>query len=842
MFDQLGKFVARHWVWILAAWLLGGLSIWWVAPDWSVVSQDDDIKSFPRHFDSVVGHNLLEQAFPGQVFNSQVVVVTERHDEPLTDADREYLQAVAARFSEFQQTGELRDDDGKLLQDKYGLGEILTPDTPVVGQLLTSRDQHAALLVAPCKHTFMAHRVQTTVNALRGELIQIPQPPGLEVALTGSSGVGADLQSASDESLRRSLWVTIVLVLVILLAVYRSPLVAMIPLLTIGVSVVLAKSLMALLTYVDLWGFHFQVMKITEIFVVVVLFGAGTDYCLFLIARYREELEHGASPTDAIHLAIKHVGGALAASAATVVFGLGMMVFAEFGKIRYTGPAVGVSLGVGLVGALTLTPALLRLLGPKSFWPFPMRRLNPGAAADGRAAGLSFQQRFWESISHWLTRRPVAIWATSVAMLLPFAVWGTQLIPTYDFLAELDTHWDSKWGAVLLRHSPAPDQPPHFPPGTLGPLTILLEAPAEAPAKFGDEAARQDIAALTEAIRGIGRDQIAQVRSLTHPLGEYDEPANAAANDPGNEKQPPAAKAKRKRGQDPLGFLRGAQQETDRAAAETRRKRALEYYVGAEGRVTRLEVVLNVAPFSKESMELRDRIRDLVVEHTRRSGTTLSGARHSFAGITSTTYDLRKITQSDQVLINWLVILVVYLILVMLLRRPMICLYLMATVLFGYFATLGMAEGFFRLLHHWQQPDAAWLGLDWKVAFFLFIILVAVGEDYNILLMSRVMEEQQKWGVRDGVRAAVARTGGIITSCGIIMAGTFGSMATGTLAAVVQLGFALALGVLLDTFVVRPILVPAFLLMLPGARAQRGEREPIGRDQPESEPVGTAAS
>ena len=152
-----------------------------------------------------------------------------------------------------------------------------------------------------------------------------------------------------------------------------------------------------------------------------------------------------------------------------------------------------------------------------------------------------------------------------------------------------------------------------------------------------------------------------------------------------------------------------------------------------------------------------------------------------------------------------LVTLGVYVILVVLLRRPGICLYLIATVVLGYLASLGITDMVFQTLHRGRTP---WNGLDWTVGFFLFVILVAVGEDYNILLMTRVVEEEQKHGTNEGTRRAIAHTGGIISSCGLIMAGTFGSMLTGSLTSLRELGFALCLGILLDTFLVRPILVP----------------------------------
>ena len=160
-----------------------------------------------------------------------------------------------------------------------------------------------------------------------------------------------------------------------------------------------------------------------------------------------------------------------------------------------------------------------------------------------------------------------------------------------------------------------------------------------------------------------------------------------------------------------------------------------------------------------------------------------------------------------------------------LLRRPGICLYLICTVVLGYLASLGITE----LVFHAPPPRPEPLGrprLDG--GFFLFVILVAVGEDYNIFLMARVIEEEEKHGVTEGTRRAVAHTGGIISSCGLIMAGTFGSMLTGKLTSLRELGFALGLGILLDTFLVRPILVPAFVVLIDRARARRrGEPDAV---------------
>ena len=179
-------------------------------------------------------------------------------------------------------------------------------------------------------------------------------------------------------------------------------------------------------------------------------------------------------------------------------------------------------------------------------------------------------------------------------------------------------------------------------------------------------------------------------------------------------------------------------------------------------------------------------------------------------GISAGIHDLRIVNQSDFVRIAALTRFWVFVVLLVLLRRLFISLFLILTVLWGYLITIGVTKVVFMWFY-----GAAFVGLGWQLPVFLFVILVAVGEDYNIYLVVRVVEEQQRRGAVEGVRAALVRTGGIITSCGVIMAGTFAAMITGTLRGMHEMGFALAFGVLLDTFVIRTIIVPTFLALWP---------------------------
>jgi RND superfamily putative drug exporter len=225
--------------------------------------------------------------------------------------------------------------------------------------------------------------------------------------------------------------------------------------------------------------------------------------------------------------------------------------------------------------------------------------------------------------------------------------------------------------------------------------------------------------------------------------------------------------------------------------------------------VSRLDVVFHSDPFAPESRETLELIETWMDKLLPNENAALGSVRGDCYGVTVNARDLAQVTEEDRLRVNVLVLIGIFLILLVLVRRLWLAAYLLLTVLFSYYCTLGATALVGTL---WADRP---LGqVDWRVPFFLFTILVAVGEDYNILLITRVLQERKRHGAEEGTRRALARTGGTITSCGLIMAGTFATLMLAGLGTLVQIGFALAFGVLLDTFVVRPFLVPAFTLLV----------------------------
>jgi RND superfamily putative drug exporter len=743
--------------------LAAGLT--WLAPAWQCKTQDDDIRFLPPDTPSVRAFRLLEQAFPQDVFACRAIFTLERADAPLSDEDLSLVDDIVTCLE-----GLKRDEPG------LKIGAIASHRDPVIGKRLISADRQCTLIQMSLATPYLALQTREAVDKAEAKAKVIVARAGFDpprLYLTGPAGVGRDLVRASAESLDQTTIATVALVVVVLLLVYRSPLLAMVPLVTIGVSVWVALKLLALVSLIP--GVH--LVNVSQVFAIVILFGAGTDYCLFLISRYREKLLAGKQPGESVHRSVRSVGGAVAASAGTVICGLGLMAFAEFAKVRSAGPVIALALAVGLAASLTLTPALLKVIGLRVFWPDKIKPRLPGVR---RAVTV------WGRISRFVVKRPAWVWGVSAALLAPFAALGVMTTPTFSPVGDLSPTSGCIRGLAAIQR--------HFNAGETGPLTVLL-------ASHGDWANPGGREVVDRLSRGFARlENVAEVRSLTQPLGEPLPQVTAT------------------------GLVGSLLKFADATAL------ARQHYVascpenGAPRYVTQLDVVLKSDPFAPESAATLETIETWLADFLPTQAGRMGPVRAECYGVPVHTRDMGLVIERDRARVNALVLGGILLILMVLVRQLWLAGYLLATVLLSYYATLGLTTLF----------AAAWTGkpigqVEWRVPFFLFTILVAVGEDYNILFVTRAIAERRRRGADGGIRRGLARTGGTITACGVIMAGTFATLMLAGLGTLVQIGFALAVGVLIDTFVVRPFLVPSFLLIVWRGEEDAAETRLAGR-------------
>ena len=837
MFQRLGHLVARRWQYIIAFWLIlfGGLLVapylgW--APKWDDVVQDGEFAFLPADAESKKAETAFAEAFPDDALASQVFVVVRRttSSKGLTDDDRRFIDKVLAPrvmdaigFDPENDEDESEAADGAPAQPKGNPDGSEADESPVtdvvwwadrrVGPQHESFDNKATLIAVKLRYEFLDERNAETVENIEqllhnmryekqtveredGTTVEIS---GLDFAISGDATFGRDMMKAAKDSATATERWTVILVIVLLLAIYRAPLLAMIPLLTVAVATEIARHLLSIFAG---WGWV-DLFAGIETYVTVVVYGAGVDYCLFLIARYKEEIDNSSTTDEAVVLTLDKVGAALTASAGTVMCGIGMMVFAEFGKFQQAGVAITFGLFIVLLAALTFTPAALRAAGRFAFWPHSSSEKIEGdsgwiapTSLIGSILDKNLLQAGWCRVSRALLARPGTIWLASTLVMLPFAIIGILFFShlSYGLLSELPDTAPSVHGTKAVQD--------HFPDGEVGPMKVLIRKDGMQFTKDGDtKKPEKYVEELTSSLaQRMDELDIARIRSWTAPEG-IPKPPNVV------EPKGRIARMARQAKIDALAFEFYVSHEPRKDAAQSEDPESEPQF---DHNATRIDLIPEDDPFSRKSIAGFKQFKE---NFAKSLPPELKGAELSFVGATASVSDLKEVTDRDQIRIDILVLSGVFLILVILLRRPMISLYLILSVFFSYLATLGVTFAVY-----WAMDPAGFNGLDWKVPMFLFTILIAVGEDYNIFLMTRIDEESEKHGPVKGITVALEKTGSIISSCGIIMAGTFASLLAGSLVGMDQLGFALAFGVLLDTFVVRPILVPSYLILLHSGR------------------------
>jgi RND superfamily putative drug exporter len=648
-------------------------------------------------------------------------------------------------------------------------GPLTAADDAAIGRVLQSaggvkdvtsvRDQglsadgraHRALLVTVPKGAGNAPNPDLVAAVRATFTADTGAPAGLAFHLTGPLAQTTDADTASGQAGSNIRKFTLLFVIVLLFVVYRSLLAPIVTLIPAVLALLLAGPVIGQAGQAGL-----PVSPAISQLLVVLLLGAGTDYGLFLVFRMREEIRRGRAPRDALVAAMGRVGESITFSAITVIAALACLALASFGLYRGLGPALAIALAVMLLAALTLLPALLAIAGRTLFWPTHPNSGQPTVSVWGRVAARA-------------VRRPILVLVAGLLLFSGLAA-GLNGFTTGGFISgNPATASDSAVGtAVLAAHYPAP---------TSNGETLLLRF---ANPVWQNPDALQSAQQKLAAAPGIS--------ALTGPLNPNG--ATISATDLadmraaiGSATSPPA-------GVSPSRY------QAYRAAIQ---------FLSPDGRTARFDAVPTAGPVgSRAAIDAIPALRTALADVATTAGATDSG----IAGLDATANDIYSASTNDLTRLVPVVLLVIAVLLAMLLRSLIAPLYLIVTVGLSYVAALGFASIVF--VHH-ANGD----GLNFIIPILLFIFAMALGEDYNILLMARVREEAHTYPLREALTRAVGRTGGTITAAGLILAGTFTVLAVaGNTGQARQLGFTIAFAVILDTFFVRTLLVPAAATLL----------------------------
>jgi len=637
------------------------------------------------------------------------------------------------------------------------------------------------------------------VHALRAQFARSGLPAGLQAHLAGDVATQVDNQASSGVNMMMN--ASVLLIVVLLLVVFRSLLAPVLTLVPAIMAVALASPLIAE------WGHHgLLVSQIAQLLLIVLVLGAGTDYGLFLVFRMREELRSGLEPHDAIVQALTKVGESITFSAGTVIAALLSLLAASFAFYSNLGVPLAIGIALMLVAALTLLPALLAIFGRAAFWP---GKTQPGNEHGG----------LWGNVSARLVRRP------AITLVVGIILFGVCAVAAAGYVAggfggktTAPSGSDSAVGDAMLAK--------YFPSSSANPTSILfrLRVPVWQDSQPASAAARRLTASgLFSRVAGplnpAGAPLTAtELATLHAALG----PAAALSA------VPPSAVTR----------VSPALYQIYRATAN---------YISPDGRTIQFTTGLVAGdPQGRLALDAVPAIRATTAAAGRAIGATSWGV----AGAAAADYDISSAANSDLPRVIPIAIVIIGLLLALVLRSLVAPLYLIASVALSFLAALGLSVLLFIKL----LGDG---GITFFLPFLMFIFLLALGEDYNILVMTRIKEELHRYPLREAVSRALTATGTTVTSAGLVLGGTFavfavvGSRSMGSDAT--NVGAGLAIGILMDTFLVRTLLVPATVVLLGRwnwwpSRLGRLTPEQLAADQLAAEqlaadqPVGTGSA
>ena len=743
-FEALGRGVVRlRWL-VVAIWIVGTIITVRALPTLSSQVNNNNSTFLPPSAPSNQAADLA-QPLIGSVNHSNVPIVAVTSAPALTADDRVALTEILTHLKQ-------------------------VPTALSAHFLGTSPDGRAAqLLFTSSTSPFDQGKTTTLVDNMDSALARVSLPSDLQVHLAGEVATGVANQKQSAKQGSEIQFASIIFIIILLLIIFRSVLAPLVTLLPAALVLAISGAFIGALGSSGV----IKVSFFTQILLIVLILGAGTDYGLFLVFRVREQLLAGADPKDAVVYAVRRVGESISASAATVIVALLTLLAASFNLYHDLGLPLALGVAVMLLAGLTLLPALLAILGRAVFWP---SKTMPREAEEGT----------WGRIASRLVQHPVRTITVGVVLLGVFALFALNFKPS-GFGGDLAAPAGSeaaKGNAALAKYFPQSNANPtnvvmHFP-------TSVWQDPDQLQVAANSLRGSGVFSAITGPLdpngAAITPAELSSLYQQLHPYGSAQELVTMGLAPPSGSGVSPA---------DYDTFLTTAR------------------YISADGHTVQWETGLTAGnPGANAAINAVPQIRSAVSTAAAKAGADANG----LAGEAPALYDVSHISDSDIGKIVPIAILAIGLVLALVLRSLIAPIYLILSVVLSYLASLGISVLVFQLI-------GGEGGVIFLLPFLMFIFLLALGEDYNILVMTRIREEAGRMPLRQAVIKAVGVTGPTVTSAGLVLAGSFvvlavvGGSGAGN-GSIREIGVGLAVGILIDTFIVRTVLVPSTVELL----------------------------
>jgi RND superfamily putative drug exporter len=687
MFGWLGRFVVRRAWWVIAGWLVASAAIIGLSPSLSDITSAEQSDFLPSKYESVQAIELAQRSFAQQATASALIVVKRTDGGALSTEDSAKVVQVA---------------------DKLKARAIATTEGYATGPQTVAPDKSIQLISVGLKAAAPDDpALLDAIRSLRTALAEDLQGTGLSARVGGDIASYVDNEDTFTSAFTIVGGATVVLIIGLILIIFRSPVAALLPIVVVSIVMSVTTGIIAMVGKALDWNVGQDLQTI----LLIVLYGIGTDYILFLLFRYRERLRAGDDKQTAMIVSVQRVGEVIASAAGAVVVAFLVLLLASLGFFGSLGPGLAIAVGVMLITSLTLIPALVSKLGRYVFWPSKAWQHQPKATISRRLGSL-------------VGRRPALVAVVSGLMLVALAGGTLTYKADYDFSAGFPQDTESALAQADLGRA--------FAAGAAQPTEVYLSTTDGSPL---NAQAVEEFSAAAKGGPGVG-----QVRQAVP---------------------------------------------------------------GTTPDVVRVDVLLDMNPVSNEAIELvRDDLRDYL--HSKAP----AGTKALVGGTTAVFADINTANNRDLSVILPVAAALIAIILALLLRSLVAPIYLVVAVLLNFAATLGATVYVFQGIQ--GKP-----GVTFQLPIILYLFVVAIGTDYNILMIARLREEAREGKEpREAAALGVEHGGPTVAAAGLILAGTFGVLMLAPISFLQQMGFAVAIGIVLSAFVMSFFFVPAFTALI----------------------------